>query len=183
MSPLAEDSPSRLLRPPFLHPTVSRLRSFVPQHRSRIPSSSTVQTFQSNGFSPDASHFSAISRVSSTSNLNELQNGSPTRPPHISLGASYSYIPPSHPEREVFRWTVLRHLSSQIYSSSAKAAAILDSHMGRPTALAAHGVVCIGTDTGRTFVFDFRQQLKCVCGSEATGKLDCVVYVIEKRNH
>lgn len=163
-----DDTPSLPSRTPYLHPTVSRLRSFAPRHRTRIPSSSTLHTLHSNGFSPDPSHFSAISRVSSTSNLNELQNGNAPQPTHVSVDGSTSEIAPSI--REVFRWTTLRYLSSRIYPHEAAA---VDSHMGRPTALAAHGVVCIGTDTGRTFVFDFRQQLKCVCGSEASG----IVYI------
>ncbi|KAF9510041.1 hypothetical protein BS47DRAFT_1396315 [Hydnum rufescens UP504] len=165
ISVVPDDSPTHNLRTPYLHPTVSRLRSFVPQHRSRIPSSSTFQTIPSNGFSPDPSHFSAISRVSSASNLNELHNGGVAQSLSLSLdGVASKYSPPT---REVFRWTTLRRLSSQVYPH--KAATVSDSHMGRPTALTAHGVVCIGTDTGRTFVFDFRQELKCVCGSGASA--------------
>lgn len=149
---------------------MSRLRSFVPQHKSRVPSSSTLRSSFSNVLSPDPSHFSAVSRASSVSgafeHLNGLKSseGSATilSPP---LSNSASGLPESLSSREVFHWTTLRHISSQIYSSS-KAAAILDTHMGRPTAIVTGGLVCVGTDTGRTYVFDFRQQFKFICGAE-----------------
>lgn len=42
--------------------------------------------------------------------------------------------------------------------------------MGVPTVLAVSGVVAVGTDKGWVGVFDFGQNLKCVCGTEAIGQ-------------
>lgn len=171
---LPSDSPLHPRRPPFLHPSVSRLRSFVPQHRSRVPSSSTLQTSRSFAMSPSPSHFSAISRASSVSVPFDLINGqktpdvvarSPTPQPSEYSGAE------PHPEapREVFRWTTLRTVSAQVYSSF-KAAAVLDTHMGRPTVMVTGGLVCVGTDTGRTYIFDFRQEFRFICGPNVDSK-------------
>lgn len=41
--------------------------------------------------------------------------------------------------------------------------------LGSPMVLAANGLVCIGTDSGRIFVFDFKQTLKCICGNDGSG--------------
>lgn len=84
---------------------------------------------------------------------------------------SVSGVPGLFEQWEVFRWTTLRQISSQIYSSfSSKAAVILDTHMGKPTVIAAGGLLCIGTDTGRTYVFDFKQKFKFVCEPETPGE-------------
>ncbi|KAF8342052.1 Golgi CORVET complex core vacuolar protein 8-domain-containing protein [Cantharellus anzutake] len=168
LSSSLNDSPSPL-RPPFLHPTVSRLRSFLPQHQPRNPSSSTANTFRTNGFSPDPSYFSAISRASSlsghfdSSDKDDREADSPD-PPALNV----------LDKRDVFKWTPLRTISVQIFSTAPKAAAILDSHMGKPTVILAQGIICIGTETGRTFVFDFRQQLKCICSSESTSPVSAL---------
>ncbi len=158
-------SPSRPLRPPFMHPNVSRLRSFIPKDRSRFPSSSTANTFQTNGFSPDPSHFSAISRASSVSGHFEVIGHSN----HEGESPNASTSNTLDEKREVFKWTPLRAISAQIYSTMRRVVAALDTHMGKPTVISAQGVICIGTQTGRTFVFDFRQQLKCMCSSESTS--------------
>ncbi|KAG1813729.1 Golgi CORVET complex core vacuolar protein 8-domain-containing protein [Suillus variegatus] len=48
----------------------------------------------------------------------------------------------------------------------AKASSVLgDIIAGAPMVLAANGFICVGTDKGRIFVFDFKQSLKCICGS------------------
>ncbi|KAF8578041.1 hypothetical protein K439DRAFT_1639240 [Ramaria rubella] len=142
---------------PFVHPNVSRLRSFVPQQQNRHTSSGSSFA----NASPSPSHFSAISRTSSLSNLQ-----SHPEPPEK----------PREPAREVFRWTVLRDIGQQIYIR--KATSILGSFHGVPTVLSANGLICIGTDRGRALVFDFKQQLKCVCGvndaSELAGPVSAI---------
>jgi vacuolar protein sorting-associated protein 8 len=156
-------TPSKLAKP-FLHPTVSRLRSYTPQQR-RAPSNDSVGTFHSHifdGMSPSPSHFSAISRTSSLSNLNSAFHGD----------SANGHRPPP---REVFRWTHLRHIGNDIFAKTpSKAASVLGTVLGSvppgsPTVLAANGLICIGTDTGRIFIYDFKQTLKCVCGSDSTG--------------
>jgi hypothetical protein len=139
---------------PYLHPAVSRLRSYTPQtylSRSKSPAS--------NHTSPPPSHFSEISRISSLSNLRDLP--SPTD---------------NNPDREVFRWANLRSIAHVIYASikdSPKASAVLGSvlgksasEMGLPTVFTVGGMICIGTDSGRAYVFDFKQNLRCICGDE-----------------
>ncbi|EUC64056.1 vacuolar protein sorting-associated-like protein [Rhizoctonia solani AG-3 Rhs1AP] len=122
-----------LKRPAFLHPHVSRLRSFVPQDRH---SSASHASFTSQGGLPvpsaAASHFSAISRSSSRSRLSDHS---------------------IKPTRDAFRWTTLQTASSLTHSASL---------YGRATVLAANGLICLGTSSSRALIFDFRQQLKHV---------------------
>ncbi|KAL0956581.1 hypothetical protein HGRIS_002719 [Hohenbuehelia grisea] len=160
-SPANYGSSSRLTKP-FLHPTVSRLRSFTPQaSRTQTPTGSVPLAFD--GMSPSPSHFSAISRMSSTSNL--LSQSSQDLSGKDSEGSS-------HTQREVFRWSILRNITQHVYSSAAqKAVAVLGGlSVGLPTVLAANGLICIGTDEGRVCVYDFHQNLRCVCGDEGTLK-------------
>ncbi|KAK0212552.1 Golgi CORVET complex core vacuolar protein 8-domain-containing protein [Desarmillaria ectypa] len=75
------------------------------------------------------------------------------------------------PQTDVFKWTELRIIEQQLKAKSPKVSSILGApFLGSPTALAANGLICIGTDEGRICVFDFKQKLVCVCGTEATGK-------------
>ena len=73
---------------------------------------------------------------------------------------------PVTPElREVFRWTHLKTVSELLYSQ--KAASLLGTEsFGSPTVMAANGLICVGTDAGKAIVFDFKQNLKCICGVE-----------------
>ncbi|KAI0075109.1 hypothetical protein K474DRAFT_1676591 [Panus rudis PR-1116 ss-1] len=149
-------SPMPPLQRPFLHPTISRLRSHTP-HASRSPSVASVGTLNSvkEGLSAAPSHFSALSlsRETSTSNVHDQPN---------------EPQPQQAEEREVFRWTRLRNIEEIVYGKQpSKASAILGTPaVGSPTVLAANGLVCIGTDTGKVIVFDFRQNLKCICGDD-----------------
>ncbi|CUA66662.1 Vacuolar protein sorting-associated protein 8 homolog [Homo sapiens] [Rhizoctonia solani] len=122
-----------LKRPAFLHPHVSRLRSFVPPDRNSSPSHAS---FASQGGLPvpsaAESHFSAISRSSSRSRLSDHS---------------------PKPIRDAFRWTTLHTASSLTHSASL---------YGRATVLAANGLICLGTSSSRALIFDFRQQLKHV---------------------
>lgn len=45
--------------------------------------------------------------------------------------------------------------------------------LGAPTVMAANGLICVGTETGFICVFDFKQNLKCICGTDAIGE-DCL---------
>lgn len=141
---------------PFLHPTVSRLRSTTPQ-ASRTPSVGSVGTLNSHlGLSTPASHFSALSPTSSQSEAHAQQ-------PARNVAE----------EREVFRWSQLRDIGNLVYGHHAqKAAAVMGTPLtGSPTVLAANGLICIGTDTGQILVFDFKQNLKCVCTPPGRSKV------------
>ncbi|KAG0704469.1 Golgi CORVET complex core vacuolar protein 8-domain-containing protein [Suillus ampliporus] len=134
----------------FLHPNVSRLRSFTPRG-SPAPSTGSPHAQAINSFSPSPSHFSEISRASSPS-------------------AGHKGLLIGH-EREVFRWSSLRSAGSQFYNQKpSKASTILGAPLtGAPMVLTANGFICVGTDKGRIFVFDFKQTLKCICGSDSSG--------------
>ncbi|OCH93775.1 hypothetical protein OBBRIDRAFT_724115 [Obba rivulosa] len=159
---MVETHPTSLkLSPPFLHPTISRLRSTTPQ-ASRIPSNDSVGTLYSHtreDESGEPSHFSALSRTSSSLHL----LASP------AIGDSKQDISRNH---DVFRWTQLRVIDEYLYSNQPqKASALLGTQSpGSPTVLAANGLICIGTDTGKVLVFDFQQKLRCICGSESPDR-------------
>ncbi|KAH9948952.1 hypothetical protein B0H21DRAFT_196377 [Amylocystis lapponica] len=146
---------------PFLHPSISRLRSSTPQ-ASRFPTSGSVGTIWSHaeGASAAPSHFSALSRTSSLTNLSAGQARADKSNGH------------SQPAREVFRWTQLRVLGEHIYNPQPqKAISLLGTeNAGSPTVLAANGLICVGTDANRILVFDFKQNLKCVCGSDISDR-------------
>jgi hypothetical protein len=140
-SPAPQDSSKR---PAFLHPTVSRLRSFVPQDRPSPMSNASFATQRSANAlvapSAAASHFSAISRSSSISKLSE----------HTTKQT-----------RDAFRWTSLHTASSLTHPAS--------SLYGRATVLAANGLLCLGTSSSRALVFDFRQQLRHIITPPSTS--------------
>jgi hypothetical protein len=135
---------------PFPHPNVSRLRSFTPKG-SPAPSTGSFHAQAINSFSPSPSYFSEISRTSSPSTGN---NG-------LLTGQ----------EREVVRWSSLRSAGSHLYNQNpANPPSVFGNPtMGAPMVLAANGFICVGTDKGRIFVFDFKQTLKCICGSDVSG--------------
>ena len=80
---------------------------------------------------------------------------------------------PARPAREVFQWTSLNVISNFVFSPKASKAlnAIGPTDLGTPTVLAANGLICVGTETGFICVFDFKQNLKCFCGTDAVGEV------------
>ncbi|KAF6762996.1 lateendosome to vacuole transport-family protein [Ephemerocybe angulata] len=159
-SPAALLASPRLARP-FLHPNVSRLRSYAPQSPSGLSKNESIASSHSHlfeGASPSPSHFSSISRSSSLSNLRAASsNGGPS---------------PTAPS-EVFRWSELQLVTKELYSKGPqKAMHVLGtSDLGSPTVLAANGLICVGLTDGRICVYDFKQTLKAICGSEAKASI------------
>lgn len=146
--------PLASFRKPFLHPSISRLRSVTPQS-SRSTSAGSAANDHTEVLSAAPSHFSALSK------------GSISAVSHNSRGTVHE------DDREVFRWTQLRHIGENIYGNHPmKALTVLGSQfVGSPTVLAANGLICVGTDMGKTLVFDFKQNLKCICGENQQGQL------------
>ncbi|KAF8070487.1 Golgi CORVET complex core vacuolar protein 8-domain-containing protein [Lyophyllum atratum] len=156
--------PVKLARP-FLHPNVSRLRSYTPRSSwlTSNDSGMTSNSHPADGVSSSPSHFSSMSRMSSRSNL------------HAHLTSENKDAPASHTshsERDVFKWTELRNISEHIYNSlTQKLSSVLGAPLvGTPTALAANGLICVGTDQGKICVYDFKQTLRCICGNEASDR-------------
>jgi vacuolar protein sorting-associated protein 8 len=75
-------------------------------------------------------------------------------------------------DRAVFKWTRLRQIEETIFgAASSKAAAVLGAaDIGTPTVLAANGMICLGTSSGKVVVLGFKQTLQCVCGNDASGQ-------------
>lgn len=156
----APDGGPKNLRP-FLHPTISRLRSTTPQASRASSVGSFASVDLQLGITTPASHFSALSPTSSQSNL-----------PLVSPTQKEDEV---SEEREVFRWSQLRSISDIAHQSHKVSSVLGVPNLGSPTVLAANGLICIGTDAGRILVFDFKQNLKCVCGSAGTqGCCACV---------
>lgn len=142
----------------FLHPNISRLRSYTPQSSNAPSSNSQSRLFE--GASPSPSNFSEISRSASP-----LDSRANSHPPHDNSHTQLA--------RDAFRWTQLRNIGHHIYAkTSLKASAVLGSiALGSPMVMAANGLICIGTDSGRVFVFDFKQTMRCICGNESSSSL------------
>ena len=154
--PLLDDDQERagspaFSRPAFLHPNISRLRSFTPR---RMASGGSSHSQIANEISPQPSHFSAISHSSSLG----IPQGTST--PRDDIDGAY----------KPFRWTVLRELGRQIYFSQSQKVTEVLGTAGTPTVFTANGLVCVGTTKGKILVFDFKQQLRCICGSDQLGE-------------
>ncbi|KAJ7229920.1 hypothetical protein GGX14DRAFT_581631 [Mycena pura] len=103
VSPGMIGSPSRLLAKPFLHPNVSRLRSYTPGSRPVSSASNGTLSSHFDDTSLSPSHFSAMSRVSSVSNLH---TPSSSEAQIYSRGAAGDVV---------FRWTPLRNITHHLY--------------------------------------------------------------------
>lgn len=84
---------------------------------------------------------------------------------------------PLPPLVEPFRWTHLRRIGQMLQHHPSKSS-IVGGKLGEITAMAASGIICLGTSTGWTLVFDYSQALKCICGNEeiasSAGKVTSV---------
>ena len=143
----------------FLHPSISRLRStlgYSTNFGTETPSNDTLSPSKGD-VSPSPSRLTAASHTSS-SNLN--LHGSQTQ-----TQSRGQYLEP-------FRWTSLQVVNEFVYfKQHGKASAILGSPTpGSPTTLAANSLICIGTDAGKVWVFDFKQNLLCICGQEQSSR-------------
>lgn len=139
------------MKPSFLHPTISRLRSSLIRAPSQPNSAATSNSQLSDEHSPESSHFSALSK----------DRPSATQQEEI----------PAQLDREVFQWSPLNVITNFIYSPKASKALNTTrvKSLGVPTVMAANGLICVGTETGFICVFDFKQNLKCLCATDAVG--------------
>lgn len=167
-------SPSSFKRP-AAHPQISRLRSTSTQLQ-RFPSSSSHSTFfdRARRGAPNDSNsnsgFDLMSRVSSISNLNEVlldnsdTNSNAEASTSTTAPTSILYKAPT----DTFKWSPLRRISQRIYPpiSSLKNGT---QSIGVPTVLAVSGIIAVGTTKGWVMIFDFAQNLRCMCGSELIG--------------
>jgi len=138
----------------FIHPTVSRLRSSLLQSPAHLANSSLPHdSLTPTGVRSPLSQASNISRVSTPLHQDGMLDRGQTA------------------NKEVFKWTSLQNVSSQLFRNRPSKAAVLlgASNLGSPTVLAANGLICVGTDAARIFVFDFKQELLCICGSDPSG--------------
>jgi hypothetical protein len=152
--------PSFKLARPFLHPTVSRLRSYTPQS-SRVASNESSVASHSHLFDGTSPSLYSISRVSSISN-SQL----PLKGGEIQWDETYH-------DRKVFMWTELQTVTHLMFSkASQKASTVLGAPLlGSPTTMVTNGLICIGTTEGKVVVHDFKQSLLCVCESNISGSL------------
>lgn len=149
-------SPSRYSRF-FPHSTFSRLRSFTPQPEiKRIMSTSLV---------PEVAHVSKAS-------------ASGTSSPTGMMSSSEEHVKQS-PTHEVFRWTPLKDLGQHLFTK--KAVTMLGSSFGEPTVLAVNGLICIGTDRGYALVFNFKQDLLCICKSELPCESSSISFLSNRK--
>lgn len=150
--------PSFKLAKPFLHPTVSRLRSYTPQS-SRVASNESSVTSHSHVFDGTSPSLYSISRVSSISN------------PQLPLKGEEIQWNETYHDRKVFMWTELQTVTRLMFSkASQKASTVLGAPLlGSPTTMVTNGLICIGTTEGKVVVHDFKQSLLCVCESNISG--------------
>ena len=149
----------------FLHPSTSRLRSYM-THSSPVASVTSAHS-PLRGVSPVPSSFTLSPGSSSSAHLPfPLPGASEKR----DFPQANGHDPPD--AREVFRWTQLHALGTHLparHPSNKVQAMLGASAVGAPMVMAANGLICIGTESGRILVFDFKQTLRCICGDPASG--------------
>ncbi|GAA5947773.1 hypothetical protein JCM3765_001077 [Sporobolomyces pararoseus] len=128
--------------------------------------------------------FDNLSRRSSTSNFNaldfpsmsDLPNGGETETSAAasSAGGAPSTASPNRPVIKTIKWSPLKRISSRIAppqpSTNGASLGVGIGSQGSPTVMAVSGIIVIGTTKGWTMVFDFGQNLRCICGTEAIAK-------------
>jgi hypothetical protein len=164
-SPLVDRSPQlspagtplKLARP-YLHPSISRLRSYPAQPTSPTNNASPGQAAVM--ASPSPSYFSELSGQSSLADLAQLV---------VSAGDAGDNE--TREEQEAFRWTRLRQIENAIglHTTPNPNIAKGADDLGSPSCMTANGLICLGTSTGRVLVYNFKQTLQCVCGNDAIG--------------
>lgn len=85
---------------------------------------------------------------------------------------------------ETFGWTPLRRVSSTL--NQHRGGGVPQANlMGVPTVMAISGIIAVGTSKGWVMVFDFSQNLRCVCGTDAIGTdlVSLLVLLLEPSNH
>lgn len=158
-------------RRPAAHPQISRLRSIstqVPRFPSASSSSTLFDQARRPVDSPASSAFDLLSCASSISNLNDLARDSDDTPEPSSSAAGSTAD--SKLPSDTFRWSPLRRISPRIYPPKTIKVPTPPESLGLPMVLAVSGVIAVGTSGGWVMVFDFGQNLKCICGTEATGQ-------------
>ena len=182
--PSVTPSPFKRSATPYLHPSVSRLRSHL-----RTTSSSTQQTVpdRPSGLAQSRlpSHFSQISLARSITE----SVLSASRPP-VSDAPK---LPALSPQSPPFSFHPLRQLSAHLFSrqngastptrptASRKASSILglangapameeEKDFGRPLVMDVRGIIAVGTEGGLVLVYGFDQTFKLVLRNDATCK-------------
>ncbi|GAA5991637.1 hypothetical protein JCM11641_000205 [Rhodosporidiobolus odoratus] len=185
--------PSPYPQRPSFHPAISRLRSIPtqsspssPAAHNRVISSSTYNTALEYpagappprrppfglSASPSSSALDNISRRSSTSNLFDLPS-MPELPSTASNASSVGFSEAEAAPSRSVKWSSLKRISTRVFPSTGnvpQTEQMAKSAMGQPTVMAVSGLVAIGTSRGWTMVFDFGQNLRCVCGTEGIAK-------------
>lgn len=161
-------SPMRLKRQsttPYVHPSISRLRSHMRSSSSNSQASlSGRPAHLLHNRIP--SHFSQISlaRSDSTSNMSSVLN-----PPPASIPAPKSEDP-------AFAFHPMRQLSAHLFSKRSGGRAAKQAEegpqiaLGKPTVMAVKGAIAVGTDNGYVAVYSFNQELRCILGTQATSE-------------
>jgi len=138
--------------------------------------------------STSAGGFDNQSLRSSTSHMNlldfpstsDLPNGTGTSASSVAGGAA-STASPDRPVEKTIKWSSLKRISARLLPSppasngngnggSQAAESRAKSAMGTPTVMAVSGIVVVGTTKGWCLVFDFGQNLRCICGTEGIGE-------------
>jgi vacuolar protein sorting-associated protein 8 len=179
----SHSTPSKL-SPSFLHPSTSRLRSYM-THASPVTSVTSAN--------------SPLHRISPSPAPSSFTLSPGSSSAHLPLGAAekrdLSQANGHDPSdaREVFRWAQLHALGTHLparHPSNKVQAMLGASAVGAPMVMAANGLICIGTESGRILVFDFKQTLRCICGDPSSGALrkftfpqllELIVYLQKRR--
>ncbi|GAA6008834.1 hypothetical protein JCM10207_001741 [Rhodosporidiobolus poonsookiae] len=198
-------STSQYPQRPSFHPAISRLRSISSQAlpsspKNRFASSSTYNTaleFPSTQRPPpggiassSTSVFDNMSRRSSATNLFDLPSTSelPSGAPPSNASTSARADGASLPAAKSIKWSSLKRVAGRLFPSvggtGSQAEHMARSAMGSPTVMAVSGLVAIGTDNGWVLVFDFGQNLRCICGTEGiVNECGAVTAVAVSQDH
>ncbi|GAA5929442.1 CORVET complex membrane-binding subunit VPS8 [Sporobolomyces koalae] len=127
--------------------------------------------------------FDNLSRRSSMTNVNaldlpslsELPNGgTETSGPEAPSNGPPSTASPHQPAVKTIKWSPLKRISSRLSppttAGTGTGLGVGIGSQGSPTVMAVSGIIAIGTTKGWCLVFDFGQNLRCVCGTEAIVK-------------